>query len=72
MFTKDDLAKFRAFRHIVLQGKYEFEGKAAITAATLFDWFLKLEGRLEQAIPLTVSDKEVVKANRKKASANKS
>ena len=43
MFTKEDLGKFVCFKKIISQGDFEIKGEAVIAAASLFDWFNKLE-----------------------------
>ncbi len=50
MITMDDLVKYKQFKAVVVKCKLEIQGEAAIPVALLFDWFNKLEDKLEKQV----------------------
>jgi hypothetical protein len=50
MFSKEDLAKFKAFKGVMNQAKFDIQGSAVLAAASLFAWFYDLERKIESGI----------------------
>lgn len=50
MFSKEDLAKFKAFKGVMNQAKFDIQGSAVLAAASLFAWFYDLERKIEAGI----------------------
>lgn len=60
MFSREDLAKFKAFKGVMNQAKFDIQGNAVLAAASLFAWFHDLEKKIEASIPQPpVSGKEI-------------
>ena len=47
---KRDAAMCKAFKNIVLQGKFEVQGAAQATVGSLFQWFNDLDKRIEETL----------------------
>lgn len=45
-FTKDDEAKYKAFKKVLAKGKFEVQGEAVILMASLFNWFNSLDAKI--------------------------
>lgn len=50
MFSQEDLARYRAFKVVMNQAKFDIQGNAVIAAASLFAWFGELEKKIEGSI----------------------
>lgn len=48
--TKKDADICRAFRSVVLQGKFEVQGEAARQVGLLFSWFSDIDKRIEETL----------------------
>jgi hypothetical protein len=48
--TKSDADLCRAFRSIVLKGKFEVQGEALAKVGSLFRWFSDLDKRIEETL----------------------
>jgi hypothetical protein len=48
--TKKDADICRAFRSIILKGKYDIHGEAVRQAGLLFSWFSDLDKRIEETL----------------------
>jgi hypothetical protein len=48
--TKSDADLCRAFRSIVLKGKFEVQGEALSKVGSLFRWFSDLDKRIEETL----------------------
>lgn len=60
MFSKEDIARYRAFKVVMNQAKFDIQGNAVIAAASLFAWFNDLEKKIEACIePKPIIAKEV-------------
>jgi len=50
MFVKEDLAKYKAFKSVILKSKLDIQCEAVIAAASLFQWFFSLEKKISESI----------------------
>lgn len=48
--TSKDVELLRAFRSIILQGKFDVQGSACSQVGSLFQWFASLDKRLEETL----------------------
>jgi len=55
-FDKDDLVKLKQFNTVVANGSFDLKGNAVIHAASLFQWFVGLEKKIDGAIKRQVLD----------------
>lgn len=49
-FEPKDLNYFKAFKSIVLKGKFEAQGEALAQVGALFQWFNSLEQKIETSM----------------------
>jgi len=47
---KKDADICRAFKNVILQGKFEVQGAAQATVGSLFTWFSDLDKRIEETL----------------------
>lgn len=50
MFTKNDLANYKALKAVIRQGDFEVKGDAITMVASLLHWYDTLEGKIEDAV----------------------
>ena len=50
MFSKEDLAKYRAFKVLMDSASYNVKGEAAPMVASLFAWYAGLEKKIAENI----------------------
>jgi hypothetical protein len=48
--NKQDVEICRAFRNLIIQGKFEFQGSAIQQGGALFKWFADLDKRIEETL----------------------
>lgn len=49
-FEQKDISYFKAFKAVVLKGKFETQGEALAQVGALFQWFNSLEAKIENSM----------------------
>ena len=55
-FEKPDIDNCKVFRALIEKGEFKLTGGAVLRVASLFDWFYKLEGKIEGALKQQLLD----------------
>ena len=58
-FNKEDLAKHKMLRAVILKGEFKINGEAVTPVAALFQWYDDLESKIKEGIPQPIKATEV-------------
>ena len=61
MFSDEDKIKYRQFRKIVDNCDLNLKGEAVVAAALIFDWFYKLEKKINNQLQMDKARAEIQK-----------